>query len=44
MNGKYLYEHIKKFNPDILGIFIIEYVEKLKADNKALKNKLKKRL
>ena len=40
MDGKYMYDFIKNTNPNTLGSLIIDYVEKLKADNKAMKQKL----
>ena len=40
MDGKYMYDFIKNNNPNILGRLIIDYVETLKADNKAMKQKL----
>tara|TARA_R110002072_G_C7578676_1_gene501849 strand:+ start:61 stop:201 length:141 start_codon:yes stop_codon:yes gene_type:complete len=42
MNGKYFYEFVRDNNPNILGSYIIEYVEKLKTDNDKLTKKLKK--
>lgn len=40
MDGKYLYEFIKNNRPNDLGSAIINYVEELKADKKALKKQL----
>ena len=40
MDVKYMYDFIKNNNPNTLGSLIIDYVEKLKADNKAMKQKL----
>tara|TARA_R100001244_G_C5147056_1_gene128958 strand:+ start:95 stop:238 length:144 start_codon:yes stop_codon:yes gene_type:complete len=41
MDGKYMYDFIKNNNPNTFGSLVIDYVEKLKADNKAMKRKLK---
>jgi len=36
-DGKYMYEFIKQFRPNDLGVYIIEYVESLKLENEILK-------
>lgn len=42
MDGEILYEFIKDYNPNSLGTAIIDYVEQLKADKKALEKQLNK--
>ena len=40
IDGKQMYEFIKKYRPNDLGTAIIDYVEQLKADKQALKEQL----
>jgi|TARA_R110002153_G_scaffold213955_2_gene366531 hypothetical protein len=40
IDGKQMYEFIKKYRPNDLGTAIIDYVEQLKADKQALEEQL----
>ncbi len=40
IDGKQMYEFIKKYRPNDLGTAIVDYVEQLKADKQALKEQL----
>ena len=40
IEGKQMYEFMKKYRPNDLGTAIIDYVEQLKADKQALKKQL----
>jgi len=44
MDGEYLYEFLKNNRPNDLGASIIDYVEQLKADKKALEEQLKNKI